>query len=533
MKLRMHGVARAVLAVCAGVAAAGAAQAQVIPRVSGPLQAASGAGEQASPPTTYVAPSVSVLVTQTDNSNYGLGGAPRSDTLIEVAPRLFLDSEHARWQVQADIGLHGIYYRGGTEPSLVAPDGSVKLHSEVVDHFVYFDAGMLAQQAAISPYVGQGGPLQGPRYTSTQWHVEPYIDRELQPGLRLQAHSDATWTHVSNTGAQSGVVGGRYLDQLVRLDQTPLDWGYGLVAEQSYSTYNDQPYASFRDTTARGILNYAVTPQWVVGVIGGREKAQAYHADETAGIYGVRTQWRPNQQQRVDATVEHRFFGTGWDLAATGGTPLLRYTLNLGRGLASYLAPLGGNTSSATNISTLLGGLLTSQYPNPLQRAQMVQSLLGDSGLPAGLPTVGGYYTSSTVLQNSAVATVLLLHQRDSYALSLYRNRREDLFLPGQQVLQLIQSASNDNIQTGAAFNYGHRLTPLDTMNVTLQRELNTGFGLNEGTSARQSSLILQLDHKFTPGTVGLIGARRRLLRSTVVGDTGETAIFAGLVHRF
>jgi uncharacterized protein (PEP-CTERM system associated) len=529
----MHVVARAALMVCAGMVAAGAARAQVIPRVNGPLQAASGAVAQTSPPTTYVVPSVSVLATQTDNSNYGLGGGPRSDTLFEVAPRLFLDTEHARWQARADIGLHGIYYRSGTEPSLIAPDGSAKLHSEVVDHFVYFDAGLLAQQAAISPYVGQGGPLQGPRYTSTQWQVKPYIDRELRPGLRLRAHSEATWTNVSNTGANSGVVGGRYLDQLLRLDQTPLDWGYGLVAEQSYSTYNDQPYALFRDTTARGILNYAVTPRWVLGVIGGREKAQAYNAEETASIYGLRTQWRPNQQQRVDATIEHRFFGTGWDFAATGGTPLLRYTLTWARGLASYLAPLGGNASSATNISNLLDGLLTSQYPNPLQRAQMVQSLLGDSGLPAGLSTAGGYYTSSTVLRNGVVATVLLLHARDSYALSLYRNRSEDLFLPGQQLLQLIQSVSNDNVQTGVAFNYGHRLTPLDTMNVLLQRELNTGFGLNAGISARQSSLIVQLDHKFSPSTIGLIGARRRLLSSTVIGDTAELAIFAGLVHRF
>lgn len=533
MKVRLHVLARAAMAVCAGLAAAGAARAQVIPRMSGPLQAASGAGVQASPPTTYVVPSVAVLVTQTDNSNFGLGGAPQSDTLTEVSPRLFLVSQHARWQVQADIGVHGMYYRNNTEPSVVAPDGSAKLHSELVDHFLYFDAGVLAQQAAVSPYVGQGGPLQGPLYTSTQWHVMPYIDRELHPGLRLQARSDATWTSVSNTGAQSGVVGGRYLDQVLRLDQVPVDWGYGLVAEQTYATYNDQPYASFRDTTARGILNYALSPQWVVGVIGGREKAQAYNADESAGIYGVRTEWQPNQQQRVEATVEHRFFGTGWSLTEAGGTPLLRYSLNWRRGLASYLAPLSGTASSATNISSLLDGLLTSQYPNPLQRAQMVQSLLGSAGLPPGLSTAGGFYTSSTVLQNSVVATVLLLHERDNYALSVYRNRNADLFLPGQQLLQLIQSASNDNIQTGAAFNYGHRLTPLDTLNLTLQRELDTGFGLNEGTSARQSSVILQFDHRFTPGTIGLIGARRRLLRSTVIGNTGETAIFAGLVHRF
>lgn len=534
MKVRRRFLGRAAFAACAGLAAAGAASAQVIPQVPGkPALAASAAGPEAAPPTTYVVPSVAVLATQTTNSNYGLGGPPQSDTLLEIEPGLFLQSSHARWQVQANVSLHGIYYARGTEPNVVAPDGSAQLHSEIVDRFVYFNASVLSQQAAVSPYVGQGGPLQGPRYTVTQWRVNPYIDRELRPGLRLRASSDDTWNQVSNAAAGAGVFGGRYLDQTLRLDQAPRDWGYSLIGQQTYATYDNQPYASLRDTTARAIGNYSLTSQWVVGVIGGREKVQAYRASDNASIYGLRTEWQPAANQRVEASVEHRFFGTGWNLAATGGTPLLRYTLTWNRGMASYLAPLSGNATQAGNITSLLNGLLSSQYPDPLQRAQAVQNLLGEAGLPPGLATSGNFYTSSTVLQNSLVATVLLLHQRDSYALSVYRNRTADLFLPGQHVLQLVRSVSNDNIQTGAAFNYGHRLTPLDTMNVTLQRENDIGFGLNEGISARQTAMILQLDHRFSPRTIGLVGARRQFLVSTVVGDANETAVFAGLVHRF
>ncbi|MDE2121771.1 MAG: TIGR03016 family PEP-CTERM system-associated outer membrane protein, partial [Betaproteobacteria bacterium] len=221
------------------------------------------------------------------------------------------------------------------------------------------------------------------------------------------------------------------------------------------------------------------------------------------------------------------------NLLAQGGTPQLRYSLDWNRGLASYLAPLSGNNAAASNITSLLDGLLSAQYPNPLQRVQAVQALLGEAGLPPGLATAGNFYTSSTVLSNSVVGTALLLHARDSFALSVYRNRTEDLFLPGQEVLRLIQSTSNDNVQTGAAFNYGHRLTPLDTLNLTLQRENDSGFGINQGLSARQTSFILQLAPRFSPRTVGRVGARRRFLVSTVVGDTPETGVFVGLVHRF
>ena len=530
---------RAVIAACLGLGAFGAAQGQVIPNVPrAPLPAASAAsGPQAQlpPPNTYVVPSVAVLATQTSNANYGVSSHSRSDTVLQVMPNIFLGSSHARWQVLGDFSLDGTYYVNGVRPNVVAPYGSGSLHSELVDQFVYFDASVVSQQQSISPYVGQGGPVQGSTYTSTQWRISPYIDRLLTPSLRLRARSDDTWTRISNSPSGGMLSGGRYLDQTIRLDQLPQNWGYTLAAQQTYATYDGEPYAWLRDTTFRAILNYALSTQWVVGAIGGHEKVQAQGADDSAGIYGLRTAWSPSPLQTVDATVEHRYFGTGWSLLANVGSPQLSLSASWTRQPTSYLAPLGGNNAGRTagNISTLLNNLLTTQYTNPVQRAAAVQTLLGSAGLPASLTTAGGFYTTSSVLQNDLVITGLWMRPRDSVAVSVYRNRIEDLFLPGQQLLRLLQSVSNDNVQTGVAINYGHRLTPLDNMNLTLQRENDIGFGLRQGQSAHQTAVILQLDHRFSPRTTGLVGVRRRFLVSTQVGNGNETGVFAGLVHRF
>ena len=530
-------VAAAVVAV---LVPAWSAQAQTIPPVPGSSAAqASQPAPAAMPPSTYVVPSVTVLGTQTNNALAGTGRPPHADTVLDVIPRLFLQSSHARWQLQGDLSLHGAYFAQGTNPDVVAPQGHAGLHTEWVKNLLFLDAGFSATQGAVSPYVGQGGALQGTSYTTTQWRISPYIDRELRPGLRFVARSDDTWTRTSNTPSQSALNGGRYLQQSLRLEQRPQVLGYALEARQSYSSYDGDPYGWLRDTTLRAIGELAMGQHAQFGLIGGREKVQGASSDVSSSIYGLRVDWRPGFYGQLGATVEHRFFGTGWNLTAAAGTPQARLRLDWRRDAVSSTAPLGGTTggslvtTQASNIGELLNSLLVTRYPNPLERARAVQDLLGSAGLPASLATSGNFYVGTTVLQNDLALTGLLLRGRNSLALSVYRNRVENLFLPGQEVLQALQVRSVNTMQTGWALNFGHRLTPLANLNVTLQRESDTGFGTNQGLSAVSRVMIVQIDRRLSERTTGLVGVRRRLLASTLVAGGNESAVFAGLVHRF
>ena len=540
MKPRSAGGA-VVAAAAAVLLPAWSARAQTIPPVpGGPAATASQPTPLMQPPSTYLMPSITVLGTQSNNTLVGTGRPAHADTVLDVIPGLFLQSNHANWQLQGNLSLHGGYFAQGTNPDVLAPQGDAVLHSEWVSNLLYLDAGFSGTQSAVSPYVGQGGALQGTNYTTTQWRISPYIDRVLRPGLRLVARSDDTWTHVNNTPAQSTLGGGRYLRQSFMLEQRPERLGYTLEARQIYASYDSDPYAWTRNTSVRAIGNVAVGGHTVFGLIGGREKEQGASSDVSSAIYGLRLAWQPGLYGRLGATVEHRFFGTGWNVAATAGTPESRLSLAWQRDAFSSLAPLAssiGNGSSSlnptANIGQLLNSLLVTRYPDPLERARAVQDLLGSAGLPAGLATSGNFYIGSTVLQNNLVLTGLLLHGRNSFALSLYRNRIENLFLPWQQILQALQVRSVDTVQTGWALNYGRRLTPLANLNVTLQRESDSGFGSNQGLSAVDRAVIVQLDRRLSPRTTGLIGVRRQLLASTLVAGGNETALFVGLVHRF
>ncbi|MBW4049236.1 MAG: TIGR03016 family PEP-CTERM system-associated outer membrane protein [Proteobacteria bacterium] len=533
MHLRRNALASAIIAACAGYSAA---QAQVLHAVPAlPAQAESGAAPETvgTPPTTYISPSLAVLATETSNANFGTGLTTRSDTILQVVPRVVLISDHARWRVRGDFSLNGLYYARGTQINQVLPRGYLALNSEIVDRLFYFDARVQSQQNVINPYVGQAGNATSNQYTSTQYRISPYVDRLINPNLRFIARSDDTWTKVNNVPSGTSIFGGRYLVQTAGLDQRPLPWGYTLLARQEDASYDGLPYASLKDTAVRAIGNRAISNQLTLGLIAGYEKVQAFLAEENKPIYGVRGGWRPNAYGQVEGTLEHRYFGMGWNLQATGGTAISRFNLSWTRGPSTYLAGLATNAAPGTNITGLVDGLLLSQYPNPVQRAQAVQALLNGSGLPSGLAIGSNFYTSSATLQNNLTATALLLRERNSYALSIYRTKTEDLFLPGQSLLQAIQTLSSDNTQTGVAFNFGRRLSPIDNLNITVLRANNSGFGINEGRSARQTSFIAQFDHQFSPRTMGLVGLRRQFLKSTTVGNSSESAVFAGLVHRF
>lgn len=536
MNFHRTALTSAILIACTGFAASNNAQAQIIPAAPAlPAQAASGAaaGNLGPAPTTFLSPSLTVLGTGTSNANFGTDLPSRSDTALNVIPRVVFVSDHARWHLRGDFSLDGIYFARGTQTNDVLPSGILSLGSELVNHFVYFDASAQSQQNIVNPYVGQLAPGTSNQYTSTQYRVSPYIDRLLNPDLRFTARSDDTWTKISNNPANTGVFGGRYLVQTISLDQRPLPEGYTLLARQEDVTYDNLPYASLKDTSFRAIGNYALSDRLTMGLIAGYEKVQAFLASEKKPIYGVRGSWQPTLLDNIQATVEHRYFGTGWNLQAHGGSPVVQFNLNWTRGPSTYLSALAANGAPGSNISTLLDSMLLAQYQNPVARAQAVQSLLSSAGLPAGLSTANNFYTSSATLENTLVATALMLRERNSYAVSLYRTKTQDLFLPGQSLLQIVQTVSSDNTQTGVALNYGRRLTPIDNFNVTLLRANNSGFGVNEGQSSRQTSFIVQLDHQFSPNTTGLIGARRQFLRSTYVGNTNESALFAGVIHRF
>jgi uncharacterized protein (PEP-CTERM system associated) len=484
------------------------------------------------PRGNFVQPSLGMSVVQTSNAYFGTATPAKSDTIISISPGIAFQTEGPDLRTYGNFALNGQYYARGSYSNTVLPSGVLGLNARLVDQWLYFDAGITSQQNALLTIPTQSTSTA--TYTTTQYRVSPYIDHRFSDNLRLRARSDNIWTQISGNQTGQALSNGRYSLQTVRLDRRPTPLGWGLDAKQEETVYTNSGSLAVRDEIVRARGLYAFTPHFEAGLIGGYEHYSTSYASLGHSIYGMQADWRPNLFTRLGGVVERRFFGTGWDVSASQQIQQLSLRMNWTRGPSTFLAGLQ-TIPSGVSLSTLLNGMLASQYPDPAARARAVQNLLSVTGLPSTLPNAINYYTQSATLQDTFTATAVLLAQRNSYSASVFHTKTQDLLLPGSPPLNNLLIASANYVQNGIGLSYGRRLTPVMSLNVGVLRALNTGFGLNQGISTRQTSFIVQLNRRLSPQTILVLGARRQLLDTANTGilNANESAIYAGLTHQF
>ena len=480
----------------------------------------------------FVQPSVGMSVVQTSNAYFGTAIPAHSDTIVSITPGIAFQTLGPDLRTFGNFALNAQYYARSSYSNTVLPSGTLGLSARLIDQWLYFDAGVNSQQNALTTIPSQSTGTA--TFTTTQYTLSPYIDHRFDDNLRLRARSENTWTQISGNQTGADLSNGRYSRQSIRLDRRPTPLGWGIDARQEETVYTTSGALTIRDSIARGRVLYAFTPHFEGGLIGGYERYSTGYASLNHSIYGVQANWRPNVFTRVDGVVERRFFGTGWDINASQQIQQISLRLNWNRAPSSYLASLQ-TIPSGVSLSTLLSGMLASQYPDPAARAQAVQNLLAVTGLPSTLPNAVNYYTQSATLQNTLTLTGVLLAQRNSYTVSLFHTKTQDLILPGTPPLNNLLIASADYIQNGVGLSYGRRLSPVMSLNVGALRALSTGFGPNQGVSTRQTTFIVQLSRRLSPQTILVLGARRQLLDTANTGilNANESAIYAGVTHQF
>lgn len=498
----------------------------------GLLAPLAGASAPMVPRGNFVQPTLGMSVVQTSNAYFGTATPSKSDTIVSITPGIAFQTEGPDLRTFGNFALNGQYYARGSYSNTVLPSGVLGLSARLVDQWLYLDAGITSQQNALLTIPTQSTSTA--TYTTTQYRISPYIDHRFNDDLRLRARSDNIWTQISGNQTGQALSNGRYGLQSVRLDRRPTPFGWGLDARQEETVYTTSGALTVRDEIVRARGLYAFTPHVEAGLIGGYEHYSTSYASLGHSIYGAQVNWRPNVFTRLDGVVERRFFGTGWNINAAQQIQRLSLRMNWNRGPSTFLAGLQ-TIPSGVSLSTLLDGMLASQYPDPTARARAVQNLLAVTGLPSTLPNAINYYTQSATLQDTFTATAVLLVERNSYSASLFHTKTQDLFLPGSPPLNNLLIASANYVQNGIGLSYGRRLSPVMSLNVGVLRALSTGFGLNQGVSTRQTSFIVQLNRRLSPQTILVLGARRQLLDTANTGilNANESAIYAGLTHQF
>jgi uncharacterized protein (PEP-CTERM system associated) len=478
-----------------------------------------------------IEPWVTARVTASDNAGLGLSTAGR-DLITEATAGFRVRAEGARLSLIGSAALDSYLYARHTQGNDIVPTVDLTGRLVAVERFLFVEASARTSQTHIDPFgPGLSATSTANNTTLTQYRLSPYIESDPSSTLHFRARSDNTRTRdYGLESAEVDAVDSAYFGfHTISLERDPVPMGWRLEAERSYTRYQGEFLPLITDVT-RALVNVAVTDTARVGLRVGAERSNFLIDDGWTPVYGGQASWRPSERTTFTFDIEHRFFGNGMNLAFTHRMPWLSWDLRATRALDTTPRSLFG-LPPTNNVAALLDAILTTQVPNPVERAGQVQDIISRQGLPASTDTAISILAPRLSVTENATAGLSFLGVRNTLALTLFVTRSRDALEEGPLATD---DADTNNIQHGGTIAYALRLTPTATAGLTLT--YSRIKSLDTATTAERTkdgTVSAHMTYQLAPKTTGMLGVSQRKLTSNTVPSGYETLAFALLDHRF
>jgi uncharacterized protein (PEP-CTERM system associated) len=259
----------------------------------------------------------------------------------------------------------------------------------------------------------------------------------------------------------------------------------------------------------------------------GRERTTLLPDDPDHSIAGVQAHWQPSPRTTFDGFVESRFFGRSWRLAFDHRRPRVAFSALVSRLLDSTPEALL-DLPPFENVSSLIDSAFATRFPDPVERARLVQDLIARQGLPAQTLAPLTLFAPRISVVTTRQASVALLGVRNTVTFTAYYTRTEDAV---QADPLLVSDTFTNNTQQGASALLSHRLTPTIALNVSA--DWSRIEALQSEDRSIERTLRLRLNAQVAPKTAAYTGVRFRDIASNVASEGHEGAVFVGLDHRF
>ena len=474
-----------------------------------------------------VQPSVGVTVTATNNAAVDARGTPQRDVIIDLRPEVFVRARGARLTVDGTFGVNLTDYTRHSQANRASPTGRLDLSSTLLDNTLFLDAGVAGTRTPNSVFGAPvNGVSEGNASTTGSVRLSPYLLREMAPDVFVLARSDNL---LANTFGGKAAVDGqgdvRHQANVVRIERRPTPAGATLEFTTDDTKYASSPDTALQQQSVRMIGKLALGADLLAGVIGGHERSTYFAQTIDANRYGLMVNWRPTERTTVEAEVEHRFFGYGWNLHARHRLPIAAFDVTMRRTASALPASLASGSAS-TDLAGLLDSVFTTRISNEADRSALVRDTLRSRGLdnvlPAAAADVFAQYPQS---QQDVVVRAVFNSPRNTVSLSGFYAKA--IALPG--ALPLSTTGSNDTKQYGASVDLSRRLSEDTTGIVGLERRTAGSLGSRAGDHSRQTSVQVSADKNLTPRSSAVVGLRRVVTSSSTFPAPGNvTAIFAG-----
>lgn len=462
-----------------------------------------------------IRPRVTLTETLTDNANVnGSNGGKQSDLISELAPGIRIEARTARLNAYFDYAIRGMSYARESGNNQTQNSLNTFGTLEAIDKWLYLDFSGLISQQAISAFGTQSASYTTVNSNTTEtsnFRVSPYIKGQLAGSLEYFLRYNASTTR-SDASSVSNVNLSEWTSQL--RGSTPfqkLQW----TVDASRQSLDYSKGAKTDADRLRGMLTYAVVPEFRVSLSGGQESNNYASVDqETKSTSGYGFDWTPTERTQISAFKERRFFGDGHNISISHRFPRsnIRYTdsrdvsvlpnqfatVGLGSVYDSYYQ-LFANTEPYASMTGAAKDAAVSS---------LVNSLLSILGIPSNSQIVGGYLTSRATIMRMQQLSMAVTGVRNSITLIATRSESSSALASASVNDDFAKSSSIQ--QQGIALSISHRLSEISALTAVLSRQETSGVATTSSQlKSTMTSYQLNASTRLGTKTTGSLSIRR------------------------
>jgi len=468
-----------------------------------------------------------VSVTETLTSNVNLSNTdPKSEQTTEIAPGVRISIEGARLKTYLDYSLSRVVYAQGTSADRNQNALNTFGSFEAIDNWAFIDFSGTISQQSVSAFGTQSSSntaINSNRAEVSSYRLAPYVRGRFGNLANYEAHLSRSVTG-SNSNASShsaSTVSSLRLSNASAFRS--LGWSTD-VSRQRADYSAGRPTES--DNASLGLI-YTVNPQVNLSINAGRESSNFTGLDKQgSGTSSLGLNWTPSERTKVSATRGQRSFGNTHSLSFEHRSARTVWKFSDSQDVST--TPGQNGIGSIGSTYDLYFSQFAAMEPDPIARAQLVNSFLQANGISPTGNVVGNFFTTAVSLQRRQDLSFALMGVRDTITFLLTRTQSNRLDTVSTSIDSL--TSADSVTQRGFSVNYSHRLTPEHSLGVLLSQQ-NTA-----GSTAAQESTLNSLNVNVT-ATVGkrtsaTLGARR-IVSDSLTNPYAETAVTGNLNVRF
>jgi uncharacterized protein (PEP-CTERM system associated) len=471
-------------------------------------------------------PGVALSEIYSDNVALAPSGQEKSQFITDFAPSFSVTDDTPRLKLSASVVQHLYLYSDKqiANTNRSTRDLNADMRAKVIEDLLFFDASASRAPQSVSAFGPQASSSNGYASTNrsdvTTWRVTPYIQHRIGTTAVVMLR----YTRDSVDAGNSGMGSSKGDAVTANLVSGPSFRVVGWNLDYNKQNLQDSITAKSSVETAHGGLQYRATTELRLTSSVGYDRYQfgGPGGEQRGKNWSVGFNWTPSLRSQLQASGGKSTYGNTYALLATHRSRHTVWRITYDDAVTTtrgqFMLPASVNTAS------MLDGLFTPQYPDPVARAQAVAAYMAASGLPATLTQSVNYFSNRYMLQKQFMASVAFNGAHSNALLSAFSTRRRGLSSQQQDSGLLVNQVSslNDNTnQVGVSANY------------TYQLSLRSALTASATVARAKSDTADQTDNSKTVR----LGLTRQLGRKTqFVADVhqvrGSTGYFSGAAYR-